>query len=170
MDWKRCIICQKTIGENLQCPANSKRKDAGAGYVSFIHNVEEFQRPGLKVTDCEPPVDEQTLLQNKACWHKSCRDRFNYIKLQLEKKRRLDADSEVERHDEVEETILSSPFKARRSSVGRYNSQTQCFSVTSMIVAVIFIVHQHLMLTRKSETVPLFWTAENSLLSCRLVI
>lgn len=126
MDWKRCIICQKSTGESLQCLANSKRKNAGTGYVSFVHNVEEFQRLGIKATDCEPPIDEQTLLQNKVCWHKSCRDRFNNTKLQREKKRRLDEDSEVERH-EVEETISSSPVKARRSSVGRYNSQTLCF-------------------------------------------
>ena len=32
----------------------------------------------------------------------------------------------MERH-EVEETISSSPVKARRSSVGRYNFQTLCF-------------------------------------------
>ena len=48
------------------------------------------------------------------------------ITLSYSEKRRLDEDSEVERH-EVEETISSSPVKARRSSVGRYNSQTLCF-------------------------------------------
>ena len=59
MDWKRCIIFQKTIGESLQCPANSKRKDAGAGYISFIHSVEEFQRPGLKATDCRQQMNKR---------------------------------------------------------------------------------------------------------------
>ena len=39
MDWKRCIIWQKATGENLQCPANSQRRDAGASYVSLSLNI-----------------------------------------------------------------------------------------------------------------------------------
>ena len=58
MDWKRCVICQKTTGESLQCPANSKRKDAGAGYVSFIRNTQEFKKLGINVISCEFPLDE----------------------------------------------------------------------------------------------------------------
>ena len=39
MDWKRCIIWQKATGENLQCPANSQRRAAGASYVSLSLNI-----------------------------------------------------------------------------------------------------------------------------------
>ncbi|CAB4019731.1 Hypothetical predicted protein, partial [Paramuricea clavata] len=39
MDWKLCIICQRSTKEALQCSARSKRKDAGAGYFSFIRSA-----------------------------------------------------------------------------------------------------------------------------------
>ena len=58
MDWKRCVFCQKTTGESLQCPAYSKRKDAGAGYVSFIRNTQEFKKLGINVISCELLVHE----------------------------------------------------------------------------------------------------------------
>ena len=132
MDWKQCIICQKTTGESLLCPANSKRKYAGAGYISFLRNVQEFKKLEINVTSRELPVDEnqgieQTLLHNKASWHKSCRDLYNNTKLERAKKRKLAEAAAEERIDETEEEIPSSPVKARRSSVERYNPQSQCF-------------------------------------------
>ena len=132
MDWKRCIICQKTTGKSVQCPANSKRKDAGAGYVSFIRNTQEFKKLGIDVISCELPLDEneafeQTLLHKKASWHKSCRDLYNSTKLEHAKKRKLAEAAAEEIIDETEEEIPSSPVKARQSSVERYNPQRQCF-------------------------------------------
>lgn len=41
------MICQKSKGERLQCPAVSKRKDAGAGYISFAKNLVEFEKLGI---------------------------------------------------------------------------------------------------------------------------
>jgi hypothetical protein len=43
MDWKLCIICQKTKKETLKCPANSKRPDAGAGYDTFVRDAKGFE-------------------------------------------------------------------------------------------------------------------------------
>ena len=34
INWARCIICQVDKDEPLQCPANSKRSNVGAGYQS----------------------------------------------------------------------------------------------------------------------------------------
>ena len=33
-DWEKCIMCQQTTGEPLQCPADMKRSDVdpGVGY------------------------------------------------------------------------------------------------------------------------------------------
>jgi len=42
-DWYRCIICQTVTDENLQCPAESKRTDGGAGYISFSENLAHFR-------------------------------------------------------------------------------------------------------------------------------
>jgi len=41
-DWNRCNICQTVTDENLQCPAESKRTDEGAGYISFSENLARF--------------------------------------------------------------------------------------------------------------------------------
>lgn len=136
MDWDRCIICQKTTGENLQCPAKSKRKDAGAGYVSFLQKVEEFKEIGIEVTNYQFPVDEnqgieQTLLKNKASWHKSCRDCFNSTKLQRAKKRKIAETEEEERKENDERAeegeVPFSLVKSRRSISGPYSPQSHCF-------------------------------------------
>ena len=42
-NWKLCVICQVKTNEPLQCPANSKRKDVGAGYKSLSDNIRSFQ-------------------------------------------------------------------------------------------------------------------------------
>jgi len=42
-DWNRCIICQTVTDENLQCSAESKRTDGGAGYISFSENLAHFR-------------------------------------------------------------------------------------------------------------------------------
>ena len=135
MDWNKCIICQKSSQESLQCPGNSKRKDIGAGYVSFARLLEEFKSFGVKVTYCEIELSntnqqlEHVLLENKACWHKSCRDNFNTTKLGRVKRKLRDQTSEEEAEGGTREEIISSPVKARRASTGQHNPHTleQCF-------------------------------------------
>ena len=58
---------------------------------------------------------------------KSCRDLYNNTKLERAKKRKLAEATAEEVTDETEDEIPSSPVKARRSSVERYNPQSQCF-------------------------------------------
>ena len=121
MDWHQCIICQKSTKEDLQCPANSKRKDAGAGYTSFVNNLKEFQNLGIepaaldvKLLDAGNGI-EQTFLDKKASWHKSCRDLFSNTKLERAKKRKLAEISKVEKNGKDEMGIgecISSPVKA----------------------------------------------------------
>ena len=99
MDWGKCIICQKTKHRSLQCPANSIRKDPGIGYSTFIKAVKEFKEIGITVTQFldETKHDiENVLLENKASWHKSCRDNYNNTKLERAKKKRKQADVEEE--------------------------------------------------------------------------
>ena len=37
IDWKLYVLCRTITREPLVCPANSKRKDAGAGYkLTFL--------------------------------------------------------------------------------------------------------------------------------------
>ena len=136
MDWHQCIICQKSTKEDLQCPANSKRKDAGAGYTSFVNNLKEFQNLSIepaaldvKLLDAGNGI-EQTFLDKKASWHKSCRDLFSNTKLERAKKRKLAEISKVEKNGKDEMGIgecISSPVKARRSNVPRFHGESHCF-------------------------------------------
>ena len=114
MNWGLCIICQQRGQEiNLQCPANSKRKDCGAGYASFVANLIIFQ--DLSIMPVNLNIDQlddgsgigETLFKNKASWHKSCREMFSNTKLQRAQKRKKAYLSE----------LVTSPVKARRSSL-----------------------------------------------------
>ena len=138
MDWEKCIICQKSKGEPLQCPAVSKRKDAGAGYISFAKNLVEFQKHGIIPTFLKIScLDEgqgitQTLSDRKASWHKSCRDLFSNTKLERVKKRKLDEIEDTERDEKDEKTSAEesshlSPVKSRRSSHPKCLSENHCF-------------------------------------------
>ena len=77
IDWKLCVLCQKRKEERLQCPANSKRTDLGAGYKSLAENLLLFIDLGMVpfAISFEQLNDgsgvENTLLKNKALWHKS---------------------------------------------------------------------------------------------------
>jgi hypothetical protein len=42
INWKLCVICQVKTNEPLQCPANLKRSDVGAGYKSLVDNIKFF--------------------------------------------------------------------------------------------------------------------------------
>lgn len=110
MDWTKCIICQHISSEQLQCPANSKRTNVGAGYRSFIENVNSFDRLGVLPvslkTDLFTEGIEQTLKDKKASWHKTCRDIFNNTKLKRAQKRK---------HEDSDQ--CTSPIKSRRLSI-----------------------------------------------------
>ena len=133
MDWGKCIICQKTKHESLQCPANSTRKDPGIGYSTFIKAVKEFKEIGITVTQFldETKHDiENVLLENKASWQKSCRDIYNSTKLERAKKKRKQADVEEEEKGcdaDGSETAQSSPIKSRRSLTHFDPKILQCF-------------------------------------------
>ena len=46
VDWLKCIICQKETAEKTQCPANSKRNDSGAGYLTIERDLMSFHEAG----------------------------------------------------------------------------------------------------------------------------
>lgn len=131
MDWEKCVICQQTREENLQCPANSKRKDAGAGYNSFGNNLDEFQRLGITPVSLnveslnEGQGIQQTLKDKKASWQ----DIFSNTKLERAKKRKQAEieDEEKEEECEITEENYSSPVKARRHSIPSCLSENHCF-------------------------------------------
>ena len=95
-DWNKCLLCQETTSESLQCPANSNRCDVGPGqgystlscYIHRFSELDELPMPiDLSRLD-EGNGIEATLLEHKAKWHKSCRTKFNLTKLQRAEKRK----------------------------------------------------------------------------------
>ena len=98
VDWHKCVLCQTITSEPLQCPADSKRKYLGAGYESLGNNLQRFQE-----LECLPFKEDilsldkdgrltQILKEKSAKWHKSCRDKFNNLKLLRAGKRRTESE------------------------------------------------------------------------------
>lgn len=90
-DWDKCVLCQDVKGEALQCPATSRRKNAGAGYKTLAENLAAF-----KNINCLPSSilfrlgwqnTEEILTSHKAKWHDSCRLQYNKTKLDRATKR-----------------------------------------------------------------------------------
>ena len=70
--------------ELLQCPANSKRRNVGAGYQSFADILPKFHSanalPPYMLVDPAELKEENgisaTLAKHSAKWHKACRCRM----------------------------------------------------------------------------------------------
>ena len=128
-----CIICQNETREPLQCPAMSKRKDVGASYASFARNLEEFLDIGsvtrhLNVEELNQGQGiEHRLIERKALWHKTCRNRFSNANLERANKRKHDRENEEENSDLLVTESTSSPVKARRSSLPGSSFSSHCF-------------------------------------------
>jgi len=44
IDWGECMICQKVTREELKCPSNGSRFDAGAVYEAFAGRFQELRQ------------------------------------------------------------------------------------------------------------------------------
>ena len=116
IDWKLCILCRTESNENLVCPANSKRKDVGAGYELLGLSLSQLEQLDVKPFDiefCELDNGESiasTFSINKACWHKSCRSKINSTEIKRAAKRKAESDEGC--------SSKQSPVKTRRSIGG----------------------------------------------------
>jgi len=80
-DWNKCVICQTVTDENLQCPAESRRTDEGAGYITFSENLARFHELDSIPVALDRPVrrlDEgngvrAALEERQAKWRKMAR-------------------------------------------------------------------------------------------------
>ena len=117
-DWKLCVLCQAKTLEPLQCPANSKRTDVGAGYRYVAENLIKFQEldaipAGVNIQHLNIDTGlENVLYEHRAAWHKSCRTKIGNDKLQRASKIK------------TAESSNPSPVKTRRSS-SEHQQQTQ---------------------------------------------
>ena len=103
MDWDICCICQDQSSTPLQKSTNgNKLEDAGAGYRTLAENLFAFREN--QCTDLPPFAEEHCsvneiqllLLQNEACWHKSCYLKYNrnMLKRFLNRKQALENEPE----------------------------------------------------------------------------
>ncbi len=94
-NWNRCVLCQEETPEALQCPANSKRHDVGAGYSTLSASIIRFS----ELNKLPIPIDlsrldegngiEATLMEHGAKWHKCCHTKFNVTKLRRAEKKQV---------------------------------------------------------------------------------
>ena len=98
-----CDICQNQSSTPLQKSTNAKElEDAGAGYRTLAKNLFAFRES--QCTDLPPFAEEhwsvneiqQPLVQNEACWHKSCYLKYNrnMLKWFLNRKQALENEPE----------------------------------------------------------------------------
>ena len=106
MDWSNCFICGKGGGEDLRCPLDSNQGNGQEIYGKFLAAVEEFQKINAMPVNLKISADllvVESLVANRAKWHKSCYLKFNSTKLQRAqksiqgKKRALDSHVEQRR-------------------------------------------------------------------------
>lgn len=80
-------FCQRNTKTALECPARSSKPPIGIGYVSLANQLLQFDSHGQLPfeIDIERLDDgegiEATLMKHCACWHKTCRLKFNQTKL-----------------------------------------------------------------------------------------
>lgn len=88
-DWEKCILCQESTSEALQCPANIRRSDieVGAGYRSLETVLLRCQSINWfpttirldQLNDANGIASKLQLM--KAKWHKTCRNKYTDMKL-----------------------------------------------------------------------------------------
>lgn len=101
-DWEKCILCQESTSEALQCPANIRRSDieVGAGYRSLETVLLRCQSINWfpttirldQLNDANGIASKLQLM--KAKWHKTCRNKYTDMKLKRHEhsKRKVESD------------------------------------------------------------------------------
>ncbi len=93
-DWTKCVICQEDKSEKLNCPAESKRPDVGAGYISLAEDVTSFSNAGCLTKPFNiSRIDdgdgiEATLQRHTVKFHNTCRLQYSKTRLQRAMKRK----------------------------------------------------------------------------------
>ena len=103
LDWEKCILCQETTKEQLQCPGNSRRSDIeyGIGYNSLAESIHKFSELGFMPTSLDiEKLDEgvgipATWMKRKAKWHKTSRNKFSDMKLKRAQQRKIQDDCQA---------------------------------------------------------------------------
>ena len=86
--WELCILCQKETEEQLVCPlANPVASRRVGAYKEIINLVSQFRAIGAAPHPDVDLPDEELMQQNRASWHKSCRQLYRSSAFEHAKKR-----------------------------------------------------------------------------------
>jgi hypothetical protein len=93
INWDLCFICQEESSTSpLICPASSTSDDGTRGYSTVIDNLKNFKAIGKLSALLKVRIDRenvlQDLIQNKAKFHKSCRNSYDSYHYERACKRR----------------------------------------------------------------------------------
>ena len=76
MDWKLCLICQKSTKEVPKCPLNALgSSNLLTPYETFLERsamFRELNRLPVPLGHLRENITAEDLVKNKASWHKSC--------------------------------------------------------------------------------------------------
>ena len=110
-DWRKCCLCQKKKNEELKAP-RAPQQEYRDGYAMIATNVPLF----YAINDMPIVLDparlndgggiEETLRNNQAQYHQSCRLMFNNTKLERARKRKTDCAQPVECQTKLRRTSL----------------------------------------------------------------
>lgn len=127
--WELCILCQEDINEKVQFPSQRKGETVLAGYKTLVENLLVFNQFGLLPRTInidmldEGDGLEAAFIAHNACWHRSCRLKYNNTKLQ--RVRKHSRDTSVDEASECSSTV-SKRIRSRSSS-GSSISEGLCF-------------------------------------------
>ena len=123
IDWEKCFICQDVKKEPLQCSFNNKIPDqekVKTAYSELAGRMLEFDSENIMPIEVDLVALAaggnlgQTLYENKASHHKSCKLMFSATKLELAKERKCS-------NQEVSTPIpKSQPVQIRRTGKKLY--------------------------------------------------
>jgi len=159
------MICQKKTDEHLTCPADSKHRDTSAVYFTAERNFTDFSEysalpRSMKLCHIDNGSGIQsTLHQNKACWHKSFRDKYNSTKLKiLREKLDLKFDVTNESIAKWEQHYLKilqwKAFPKTFVSPAATNElwEVQTFSLEAQVQSAAFLLNDTRLLTKLSSS------------------
>ena len=119
INWTLCMLCQRKTSESLSQPWRGRGRGnssaVGTGYQTFAVSIGKFNELGKIPLNVYPDQYndgsgiEETLLKNKAAWHKTCRNQFSDYKLARKAKRPIEPDNNVDQ--------ARSSIKTRRSNI-----------------------------------------------------
>ena len=111
-NWELCVLCQEQNEEQLICPLSNPIQQRGEGaYKEVIDLANQFKYVcAAPHPDVELP-NEESMLDNRASWHKKCRQMYKMTLLDRANKR-------------YSEGVCSATKRPRRASAG--TSRNQC--------------------------------------------